>query len=113
MLALDLELAALFVDFAEQPRVLDRQHGLVGEGLEQVDGLSRKQPGFPPANYEEADDVVGPHQRRYQQRPITGAPDDVVDQRVLTSVRNLNRFPLRARARPMGRRDARTFPSLP
>ena len=35
----DLELAALVLDLAEQARVLDRDHRLVGEGLEQRDLL--------------------------------------------------------------------------
>ena len=35
----DLELAALVLDLVEQPRVLDRDHRLVGEGLEQRDVL--------------------------------------------------------------------------
>ena len=37
VLARDLELPALLVDLAEQARVLDRQHRLGGEGLQQVD----------------------------------------------------------------------------
>ena len=34
-----LDLAALVLDFPEQPGVLDCQGGLSGEGLEQVDDL--------------------------------------------------------------------------
>ena len=35
----DFELAALGLDLLEQPHVLDRDHGLIGEGLEQFDLL--------------------------------------------------------------------------
>ena len=39
------ELAALVLDFVEQPHVLDRDHRLVGEGLQQIDHLGGKSPG--------------------------------------------------------------------
>src|SRR5437763_749314 len=42
VLAGDFELAALLLDLAKQPRVLDRQHRLIGEGLEQIDGALRE-----------------------------------------------------------------------
>ena len=37
VLAGDLELAALLGDLVEQARVLDGDHGLVGEGLDKLD----------------------------------------------------------------------------
>ena len=40
------ELLALVLDFVEQPHVLDRDHRLVGEGLEQVDPLVGERPGL-------------------------------------------------------------------
>ena len=39
VLARDLELAALLLDLAEQAGVLDRQRGLRGEGLQQLEHL--------------------------------------------------------------------------
>ena len=39
MLARDFELAALVLDFLEQPHVLDGDHSLVGEGGDQLDLL--------------------------------------------------------------------------
>ena len=53
VLARDLELPALLLDLAEQPRVLDRQHRLRRERLHQVDdasaGIRRARCGGPPA----------------------------------------------------------------
>ena len=42
MLARGFELSALFLDLAEQPRVLDGEHGLHREGLQQLDGFLRE-----------------------------------------------------------------------
>ena len=45
VLAGDFELTALLVDLGEQMRVLDRQHRLGGESLEQIDVFSGNVPG--------------------------------------------------------------------
>ena len=45
VLARDLELPALLLDLMEQPRVLDRQHRLGREGLQQVDLARRERAG--------------------------------------------------------------------
>ncbi|HKH27230.1 MAG TPA: hypothetical protein VKA61_02720, partial [Sphingomicrobium sp.] len=50
--ACNLNLAALLLDFAEQPRVLDREHGLRREGLEEVDGRFGELPRLFPAHNE-------------------------------------------------------------
>ena len=57
--AFDLELAALLADLAEQARVLDGQHRLGGEGLEQVGGALRKASRLLAAHDQKADDVAG------------------------------------------------------
>ena len=44
MLARQLELAALVLDFVEQPHVLDRDRRLVGEGRDQLDLLVGERP---------------------------------------------------------------------
>ena len=44
MLARLRELAALVLDFVEQPHVLDRDHRLVGEGRDQLDLLVGERP---------------------------------------------------------------------
>ena len=59
VLAFDLELAALLVDLAEQARVLDGQHRLGGEGLEQIGRGLRKASRLFPAHHQKSDDVVG------------------------------------------------------
>ena len=41
------ELAALVLDFVEQPHVLDRDHRLVGEGPDKLDLLARERPNRP------------------------------------------------------------------
>ena len=53
----DLELAALLLDLAEQARVLDREHGLRREGLQEVDGRFREQARLLAAHHEGADDA--------------------------------------------------------
>ena len=44
VLARFLELAALVLDFLEQPHILDGDHGLVGEGRDQLDLLVGERP---------------------------------------------------------------------
>ena len=44
--------------FLEQPRVLDRQHGLSGEGLQQGGDGRREAADHPPADHQPADDLV-------------------------------------------------------
>ena len=58
VLASDFELAALLFDLAEQPRVLNCQCGLRGEGLQELNGPSRKQPRCVPTYDKAADEVV-------------------------------------------------------
>jgi hypothetical protein len=60
VLAGDLELAALVLDLVEQPRILDRQHRLRGECLDQVDGVLREGAGRSPAHHQQADDLLTP-----------------------------------------------------
>ena len=50
----DFELAALLLDLVEQPHVLDRDHRLVGEGLEQRDLLLGERPHFHAAKDDDA-----------------------------------------------------------
>ena len=52
------ELPALVLDLVEQPRVLDRQHRLRGEGLHQLDGILRERAGRAAADHQHADDIV-------------------------------------------------------
>ena len=72
------ELPALVLDFAEQPRVLDRQHRLRRERLHQVDGILREGAGRAAAHHQHADDLVAADERRHQARAVAGAQDDLV-----------------------------------
>ena len=60
----DLELAALVLDLVEQPRVLDRDHGLVGEGPQQRDVLVGEGAGVFARHPDRADGAAFPHHRR-------------------------------------------------
>ena len=64
----DLELAALVLDLAEQPRVLDGDHRLVGEGLEQRDVLVGEAADIVAANEDRADAFALPDHRREDRR---------------------------------------------
>ena len=60
VLARHFELPALILDFVEQPRVLDRQHRLRRERLDQVDGVLREGARAAAADHQHADDAP-PH----------------------------------------------------
>ncbi len=72
-----LELAALLLELAEQPRVLDGQRGLGGEGLEQLDHLRRELARRLPVDDEPADQVILAQQRHRQHGPGPGPEEDV------------------------------------
>ncbi len=95
----DLELAAFFLDLAEQPRVLDRHHRLHGESVEQLDDAFRKFAGLLAPHHQRADDAVRAKQRHDQHGPISLAQDDVVHRRLrlVAHVGNLDRPALRGR----------------
>ena len=76
VLARDFELMALIMHFVEQPRVLDREHGLSGEGLQQVDGSFGKFSGHFAAYDEGAYDLIGTEQRNEDAGEITCFYDD-------------------------------------
>src|SRR5262249_24425646 len=70
VLARNFELATLLIDFGEQVGVLDRQHRLGGEGLEQIDrGLRECPSGFTP-NYKRTNNMVTTEQWNYQEATI-------------------------------------------
>ena len=52
------DLAALVLDLAEQPGVLDRQHGLGGEGFQKLDDFGAKLAGGFSPYHQAADDAV-------------------------------------------------------
>ena len=104
VLARHRELLALLLDLAEQPRVLDRHHRLVGEGLQQVDGGLRKFAGRLAPHHQRADDVVGTEQRHDQQRAEALAQVDLVDRRgrLVLDVGDLDRLALASRPADVG-----------
>ena len=67
------QLAALVLDLAEQPRVLDRQDGLRREGLQQFDRAFGKFAGRLAAYDQRPHHLAGAHERHQQPRPIAGA----------------------------------------
>jgi hypothetical protein len=71
VLAGDLELVALDPDFVEQAGVLDRQHRLRREGLQQVDRALGKFAGRFAAHDEGADDPIGAKERDENPRQVT------------------------------------------
>ncbi len=71
------KLPTLFLDRTEQPRVLDRDHRLCREGLQQIDRPLGKFAGLLAPDHERADDPVGSEQRYDQQGAETGADDDI------------------------------------
>ena len=99
VLAHDLELAALVADLAEQAGVLDRQHGLGGEGLQQVDGVLGKLARRLAAHNQRADDLVGAEERHDQQRAKAGPHHHIeyVGGRFAAHVGDLDGTPLRRR----------------
>ena len=62
MLARLCKLPAFFLDFIEQPHVLDRDYGLVGEGGYQLDLLVGKGPDLGAGQHHHADRVALPQQ---------------------------------------------------
>ena len=96
VLAGDLELLALLLDLVEQPRVLDRDHRLRGEGLQQIDRAFRKLARLFAADHQRADNPIGTEQGHDQQRAEAGADDDIEDWRFRLGlhVGNLNRHTL-------------------
>src|SRR5262249_50434642 len=56
-----------FAQFAEQARVFDGDHCLVGEGLEQGQLLLCERAGFPPVNYDRPDSSSIPEQGHTEQ----------------------------------------------
>jgi hypothetical protein len=60
------QFAGTLLHFVEQPHVLDRNHGLVGEGFEQCDLLVREWPDLHPAYQDRADRTPFAQQWRRQ-----------------------------------------------
>ena len=81
VLARDLELPALLVDLRKQVGVLDRQHRLGGEGLEQIDRVLRERTGRFAAYDQHANHMVAPKQRNDEQSTESSADNDVLRRR--------------------------------
>src|SRR5262245_2364783 len=64
----------------EKARITDRQHRLRSESLQQIDNPLRKFPGLLAADYQRSNGAVGAEQRDRQQRPKSGAQNDVEDE---------------------------------
>ena len=88
--------AALVRDLPKEPGVLDRQGGLGGEGLENLDGLRREFAGRVPVQRQAADDLSLAEQGHGEQRPVAGAQQRVPDMALVGArhrdVRDLGRL---------------------
>ena len=97
VLARHLELPALVLDLAEQPRVLDGQRRLRREGLEQLDHLRRELAGGVPVDGQAAEQLVLAQQRNRQQRPTAQTDEDVANAALVARDRPRCRGPAPAR----------------
>src|SRR5262249_41198375 len=68
-----LDLTTLILDFAEQPRVLDRQCRLRGEGLKEFDDLWRKAADLAPVNRQGPHDFLIQKERHSEKRSVAKA----------------------------------------
>ena len=68
-----LELARARLNFVEQADVLDRNHGLIGEGFEKLDLPFVERTHGLPRDDEPANRLAAAHQRRRKQRPVVAA----------------------------------------
>ena len=100
MLARDGELAPLLLDLAEQARVLDRQHGLVGEGLHQVDRAGLEGRELLPEKDKGSEPALGADQRNDEGGSEARGDGDVAQRpaRRLQQIRHDDRPPLVERA---------------
>src|SRR4029453_4596232 len=73
----DLELLALLPDLAEQPGILDRQHRLGGEGLQQFNCARGKFARLLPPDHERPDDAICADQRHDETRSKSSAHCDL------------------------------------
>ncbi len=62
------------LNLVEQPHVLDRDHGLVGKGLQQLDVMGGEGAGLLPRDHDQADRRSLAHQRREQRSCGSRAP---------------------------------------
>src|SRR6516165_7001412 len=76
VLARQLELTALVLDLAEQARVLDRQHRLGRERLQEMNGTLGKVAGLLAADHQRAQDLVPADQWHKEARSIAGLHSD-------------------------------------
>src|SRR5262249_25774401 len=76
VLARHLQLAALVLDLAEQARVLDRQHRLGCECLQEMNGTLGKVAWLFAADHERAEDLVPADQWHNKARSIAGLLSD-------------------------------------
>ena len=77
MLARHFELAALLLYFREQIGVLDGQHRLRREGLQQIEGVLGKRAGRFAPHHQHTDEAFRTKQWHNQRRSESGAQQDV------------------------------------
>jgi hypothetical protein len=92
----------------EQPNVLDRDHGLVGEGLEQGDLPVQITPGLGTPNGDRPEDGALSQQRHHEDAPVSGPRRLLRDVVHRKHVRYVNEAPLEDRASGEAAGSART-----
>ncbi len=117
------ELTVLLLYLLEQPDVLDRDHRLVGEGLDQPDLLLREWRNDRARDRDGADRLAFPQQRHRHHRAQVARPAQVdlhgTQGRVAARVDDLHRSPVERRStddrarshrQPVARRSSRSSP---
>src|SRR5262249_42534338 len=96
MLAGQLKLAALVLDLAEQARILDREHRLGRERLQEINGTLGKVAWLFAPDYECSDDLVCAYQRHNKARTIAGPHRDLSQRarRLVAYIGDLLRLPV-------------------
>src|SRR5262249_18713531 len=94
VLACHLQLAAFVLDLAEQARVLDRQHRLGCESLQELNDILGKVARLLAPDDECSDDFVCAYQRHNKARTIAGPHRDLSDRawRLVADIGNLLRL---------------------
>src|SRR5262249_27211707 len=94
VLARQFELAAFVLDLAEQARVLDRQHRLSCERLQEMNGILGKLSRLFAPDHERAEDLVCADQWHNEARSIAGLHRDLSDRarRLVAYIGNLLRL---------------------
>src|SRR5262249_25626857 len=103
VLASGSKFPALLLDLPEEAGVLDRQGGLRGERLQQLDRLARELAGRLAVHGHPADQVILAHQWYRHHRAIPGLDEGVADRARVRAVRDVRHLDRSARGGKMAK----------